>query len=170
VIAAMRVVHIVAVTTFAACYHPALAADQSLLQRCFTPQALAGTASEIKPQRNQTKLDLAALRQEPLPSASPVPESLRGSIRSVALPPGVKLIALTFDLCETDGSVAGHDGRIVDLLRAEGVKATFFAGGKWMETHHERTAQLMADANFEIGSHRHAPPRHGQAQRRGAER
>ena len=48
------------------------------------------------------------------------------------------MIALTFDLCETDGSVAGYDGRIVDLLRAEGVKATFFAGGKWMETHPER--------------------------------
>ena len=50
----------------------------------------------------------------------------------VELPPGVKLVALTFDLCETDGSIAGYDGRIVDLLRAEDVKATFFAGGKWM--------------------------------------
>ena len=133
---------------------PAIAAENdSLLDRCFTPQALAGTASEIKPQHNRTKLDLSALRQEPLPAASPVPETMRGSIRGVELPAGLKLIALTFDLCETDGSVAGYDGRIVDLLRAEGVKATFFAGGKWMETHAERTAQLMADPNFEIGSH-----------------
>jgi peptidoglycan-N-acetylglucosamine deacetylase len=131
----------------------ASAQDQSVLQRCFTPQALAGTASELKPQRNHAKLDLPGLKQEPLPNASPLPEDMRGSIRSVELPPGVKLIALTFDLCETDGSVAGYDGRIVDLLRAEGVKATFFAGGKWMETHQERTAQLLADPNFEIGSH-----------------
>jgi peptidoglycan-N-acetylglucosamine deacetylase len=133
---------------------PAAAAeDQSLLDRCFTPRALAGTASEIKPQHNHTKLDLTGLRQEPLPAASPLPEAMRGSIRGVELPPGVKLIALTFDLCETDGSVAGYDGRIVDLLRREGVKATFFAGGKWMETHPERTVQLIADPNFEIGSH-----------------
>ncbi len=131
----------------------AVAEDGTLLDRCFTPQALAGTASELKPQHNHAKLDLPALRQEPLPAASPVPEAMRGSIRGVELPPGVKLIALTFDLCETDGSVAGYDGRIVDLLRRENVKATFFAGGKWMETHPERTAQLLADPNFEIGSH-----------------
>ena len=132
---------------------PAIAAENGLLDRCFTPQALGGTTSEIKPQHNRTKLDLPALRQEPLPAASPVPEIIRGSIRGVELPAGLKLIALTFDLCETDGSIAGYDGRIVDLLRAEGVKATFFAGGKWMETHAERTAQLMADPSFEIGSH-----------------
>jgi peptidoglycan/xylan/chitin deacetylase (PgdA/CDA1 family) len=132
---------------------PAAAEDGSLLDRCFTPQALAATASELKPHHNHGKLDLAALRQEKLPYASPVPEAMRGSIRGVELPPGVKLIALTFDLCETEGSVAGYDGRIVDLLRVEGVKATFFAGGKWMETHQERTAQLIANPNFEIGSH-----------------
>lgn len=87
------------------------------------------------------------------PPATPVPQELRGSIRGVELPPGEKLIALTFDLCETDGDVAGYDGRIVDLLRAQGVKATFFAGGKWIETHKERAEQLIADPNFEVGSH-----------------
>jgi peptidoglycan/xylan/chitin deacetylase (PgdA/CDA1 family) len=133
---------------------PAAAGDgKTLLDRCFTPEALAGTAAEIKPQPNHGKLDVTALRQEPVPAATPIPESLRGSIRGVELPPGEKLIALTFDLCETDGSTAGYDGRIVDLLRAQGVKATFFAGGKWMETHPERIAQLIADPNFEVGSH-----------------
>ena len=131
----------------------AAAEDQSLLDRCWTPQALAGTQAELKALRTHTKLDLMALKQEKLPDFSPVPPELRGSIRSVELPFGEKLIALTFDLCETGGSVAGYDGHIVDLLRAQGVKATFFAGGKWMETHEERTAQLMADPNFEIGSH-----------------
>jgi hypothetical protein len=66
---------------------PAIAAENGLLDRCFTPQALAGTASEIKPQHNRTKLDLPALRQEPLPAASPIPETMRGSIRGVELPP-----------------------------------------------------------------------------------
>lgn len=129
------------------------AEDKALLDRCWTPQALSGTQAEIKTLRTHSKFDLTALKQEKLPQISPVPAELRGSIRSVELPFGEKLIALTFDLCETDGATAGYDGRIVDLLRAQGVKATFFAGGKWMETHEERTAQLIADPNFEIGGH-----------------
>ena len=80
------------------------------------------------------------------------PTPLRGSIRSVELPPGEKLIALTFDLCEENGYVSGYDGRVVDLLRAQGIKATFFAGGKWMETHPERAQQLIADPLFEIAA------------------
>ena len=31
--------------------------------------------------------------------------------------------------------------------------ATFYAGGKWMRSHPERTQQLMADPRFEIGNH-----------------
>jgi peptidoglycan-N-acetylglucosamine deacetylase len=131
----------------------AFAPEQTLLDRCWTPQALAGTVSELKALRAHHKLDLTALKQEKLPDISPVPPELRGSIRSVELPPGEKLIALTFDLCETTGDVSGYDGRIIDLLRAQGVKATFFAGGKWMEAHEERAAQLIADPNFEVGSH-----------------
>jgi peptidoglycan/xylan/chitin deacetylase (PgdA/CDA1 family) len=132
---------------------PALAEDQSLLNRCWTPEALVGSDRERQSLHTHARLDLAPLRQEPLPAASPVPPELRGSIRGVTLPPGEKLIALTFDLCETDGDVAGYDGRIVDLLRAQGIRATFFAGGKWMETHKERAEQLIADPNFEVGSH-----------------
>jgi peptidoglycan/xylan/chitin deacetylase (PgdA/CDA1 family) len=131
----------------------ASAEEQTLIDRCWTPQVLAGTVSELKALRAHQKLDLAALKQETLPDISPVPQELRGSIRSVELPPGEKLIALTFDLCETSGDVAGYDGRIIDLLRAQRVKATFFAGGKWMETHEERAAQLIADPNFEVGGH-----------------
>src|SRR5262245_50603705 len=137
----------------AACLSAASGEERSPLERCWSPQALAGTASELKPSRNHAKLDLTSLKGEAIPATPPVAQSLRGSIKSVTLPPGEKLIALTFDLCETDGSAAGYDGRIVDLLRAEGVKATFFAGGKWMEMHSERAAQLIADPDFEIGSH-----------------
>src|SRR3990170_6557292 len=131
----------------------AWAEEQSALQRCWSQEALAGTELERKTVRSQRKLDLAGLKQVAVLPVSPVPEGLRGSIRGVELPPGKKLIALTFDLCETDGEVAGYDGRIVDLLRAEGIKATFFAGGKWMENHPERAGQLIADPNFEIGNH-----------------
>lgn len=139
---------------------PAFAQEQTLLQRCWTPEALAGTPAEVKSVHSHSPIDLNVLKQEAFTPFAPVPQELRGSIRSVELPPDKKLIALTFDLCETDGQVAGYDGRIVDLLRKEQVKATFFAGGKWMATHPERAEQLLADPQFEVGSHswRHLDP------------
>ncbi|MBX9925611.1 MAG: polysaccharide deacetylase family protein, partial [Hyphomicrobiaceae bacterium] len=83
-----------------------------------------------------------------------VPTQLRGAIRRVDLPPGSgKLIALTLDLCEQPGEVAGYDGRIFDLLRREKVKATVFIGGKWMRSHEARVAQLLTDPLFEIANH-----------------
>ena len=131
----------------------ALAADSVPPQQCWTPASLAGTASKIKHQPGKGALDIAALKAVSLPPPKPVSPELRGLIGSVELPPDRKLIALTFDLCEESGYVSGYDGRIVDLLRAQGIKATFFAGGKWMETHPERASQLIADPLFEIGSH-----------------
>jgi peptidoglycan/xylan/chitin deacetylase (PgdA/CDA1 family) len=71
----------------------------------------------------------------------------------VRLPPEKKLIALTFDLCEGPHEIAGYQGEIVDILRANEVRATFFMGGKWMMTHRLRAQQLMSDARFEIGNH-----------------
>jgi peptidoglycan/xylan/chitin deacetylase (PgdA/CDA1 family) len=77
-----------------------------------------------------------------------------GAIRRVELPPGSKkLVALTFDLCEQRHEITGYQGEIVDFLRAQNVKATFFAGGKWLLTHSERGQQLMSDPLFEVGSH-----------------
>lgn len=88
-------------------------------------------------------------------SVIPVAASVvqRGAIRRVELPRGLKLIALTLDLCEQWTEVAGYDGAIVDYLRANKIKATFFASGKWMATHPERTQQLLTDALFEMGTH-----------------
>jgi peptidoglycan-N-acetylglucosamine deacetylase len=131
----------------------ALAEEPLAPQQCWTPAALSGTEAELKHVPDYKSLDLAPLKQVTLGPAIPVAPALRGSIRSVELPPDKKLIALTFDLCEENGYVSGYDGRIVDLLRAQGIKATFFAGGKWMETHPERAQQLIADPLFEVGSH-----------------
>ena len=131
----------------------ALAEEPLAPQQCWTPAALAGTEAELKHVPSHQSLDLAPLKQVALAPATPVAPALRGSIRGVELPPDKKLIALTFDLCEENGYVSGYDGRIVDLLRAQGIKATFFAGGKWMETHPVRAQQLIADPLFEVGSH-----------------
>jgi peptidoglycan-N-acetylglucosamine deacetylase len=90
-------------------------------------------------------------RSAPLPALRP---GQRGAIRRVELPHGSrKLIALTFDMCEQPYEVAGYDGAIVDFLRAEQVRATFFAGGKWLLTHQTPAQQLMSDPLFEVGNH-----------------
>ncbi len=95
-----------------------------------------------------------AQRVPPLPATfAPQPSQIRGAIRRVDLPPGKKLVALTLDLCEQPGEVAGYDGAIFDWLRANRIKATIFIGGKWMLTHAERTKQLMADPLFELAGH-----------------
>jgi peptidoglycan/xylan/chitin deacetylase (PgdA/CDA1 family) len=78
---------------------------------------------------------------------------LQRSIRRVVPRDGVKLVALTFDLCEAAGEVSGYDAAVIDALRAERVAATLFAGGKWLRSHPERAMQVMADPLFEIGNH-----------------
>jgi peptidoglycan-N-acetylglucosamine deacetylase len=86
--------------------------------------------------------------------AGPPPaNAISGAVRRVELPRGKKLIALTFDFCEQPGEIAGYDGAIIDYLRQNNIKATLFAGGKWMATHPARTQQLMSDPLFEIASH-----------------
>ncbi len=119
---------------------------------CWTPAALAYHAGEERIQRGVP----AALASPPkrVPAEfSPVTGMPRGVIRRVKLPPGQKLVALTFDLCETRHEVAGYQGGIVDYLRENNVKATFFAGGKWLLTHRERAEQLMSDPLFQVANH-----------------
>jgi peptidoglycan/xylan/chitin deacetylase (PgdA/CDA1 family) len=132
-----------------------------LLQGLWSPAELAGTGADrvigavaapepslppALPSDLQT--DLHATTALP-----PVPPELRGVIRRVHVRGGRKVAALTFDLCERANNVAGYENRIINLLRAGGHKATFFAGGKWMRSHPEKAMQLMADPRFELGSH-----------------
>lgn len=129
----------------------AVAAEPNLLERCFAPAALAARPGERTPMRGAPG---HSQRIPPLPAHAsqmvPVP---RGAIRRVNLPPRQKLVALTIDLCEQNGEISGYDGDVFDYLRANRIKATVFAGGKWMMTHPERTRQLIADPLLEIGSH-----------------
>lgn len=135
---------------------PALAEGGGLRAMCFTPLELAARRGEKTPVKRQYAYDKPATMRTLAPF-QPVPAGLRGAIRRVNLPAGSpKLIALTFDLCEQPGEIAGYDGAIVDYLRANGVKATFFTGGKWMRSHAERTRQLISDPLFEMASHAEA--------------
>lgn len=146
----------VALILSAASLLPAYAGEPATLRnRCWAPAALSGSADEKKSVKGNRAFDTPPPAADLAPF-SPVPKAQRGVIRRVSLPPGKKLVALTFDLCEVTGEIAGYDAALVDTLRANGVRATFFAGGKWMRSHDERTRQLMADPLFEIGSHAEA--------------
>jgi peptidoglycan-N-acetylglucosamine deacetylase len=123
---------------------------------CWAPSALAAKLGENIPLRRQRPLALRApdAALAPLARAPTMGgASGLGVVRRVALPAGEKLLALTFDLCETAGETAGYDGAIIDYLRANRVKATLFAGGQWLMSHRERGLQLLSDPLFEIGTH-----------------
>jgi peptidoglycan/xylan/chitin deacetylase (PgdA/CDA1 family) len=122
---------------------------------CWAPDAFASAPTEKAIFKGDHRYD-APPSQTELAPYSPIPAGLRGAIRSVKISGPRKLIALTFDLCEQPGEVAGYDGAIFEYLRANGIKATFFAGGKWMRSHAERAQQLMTDPLFEMGNHSEA--------------
>ena len=133
----------------------ASARDNAVQASCFAPETLGAVSGENIPVKGDRRFDPAAAKLELQPVA-PIAAELRGSIRRVDLPPGQKLIALTFDLCEDRGEVAGYEGRIFDYLRAQNVKATLFTGGKWLRSHAARTQQLMTDPLFEMANHAEA--------------
>ena len=121
-----------------------------LLQACWTPEQLRGSASDKKITRqasDHSPPERIACQPHILPP------KFSGSIRYVKPRNSEKLVALTFDLCEQANEKSGYDADLVNYLRDHQVKATFFAGGKWMRSHPDKTMQLMADPLFEIGNH-----------------
>jgi peptidoglycan/xylan/chitin deacetylase (PgdA/CDA1 family) len=69
-------------------------------------------------------------------------------------PPGTKLVALTFD----DGPWPGQTARVLDILRASGVRATFFVVGTWVRSFPALVARQVAEGHV-VGNHTSA---HGQ--------
>lgn len=64
------------------------------------------------------------------------------------IPTADRLIALTFDA----GSDAGHTQAILDLLAEEGITATFFLTGAWLERFPE-LGRAVAESGHELGNH-----------------
>jgi peptidoglycan/xylan/chitin deacetylase (PgdA/CDA1 family) len=122
-----------------------------ILSTLWTPEELMG-----KPEDKQV-----VRQKNPDPPQRLIPESIhaplspefQNSIRHVQPVGGQKAVALTFDLCESANEKSGYDADIVNYLRENHIKATFFAGGKWMRSHPEKTMQLIADPLFELGNH-----------------
>lgn len=128
--------------------------SEAILTACWSPAALAskGAAEKAITRRGPDVRLGPPPRLRPQLSSPPLPAAEQNSIRHVDTG-GEKLVALTFDVCEQNNEKAGYDGAIVDYLRANGVAATFFLGGKWMATHQERAMQIIADPLFEAGNH-----------------
>jgi peptidoglycan-N-acetylglucosamine deacetylase len=143
---------VLAAATPATAFEPTRSAGRTVQAACWPSSVAGGLAGEQHPMKG------GAAAYQPLPTGAlqpfaPVPQSHRGAIRRVKLPPGKKLVALTLDLCESGGEVAGYDAAIIDYLRASNTKATLFAGGKWMVSHPGRSQQLMIDPLFEMANH-----------------
>jgi len=127
--------------------------SQVILETCWPAGELRGGPEEKKIARSRPGASLdGPERKSPAHRRFPLGPRLQNSIRSVE-PGDQKVIALTFDLCERANETAGYDAEIVNYLRQNRVRATFYAGGKWMQSHPEKTLQLMADPLFEIGNH-----------------
>lgn len=91
-------------------------------------------------------------RTAPISQLPPL-SSDEGVIRRVKLPPDVKAVALTFDMCELDTTPTGCDMETINFLREHRIPATLFMGGKWMRTHSQRVKQIMTDPIFELANH-----------------
>jgi len=138
---------------------------QAILTKCWSTKELEGTLADKKiihykhcpqsqPNCRKPSAGVMALSDNlgmVIPAGSQ--KILGKSIRSVQTVSNDKHIALTFDLCESAVEQSGYDTEIVNYLRSQGIKATFYAGGKWMQSHPTATKQLMADSLFEIGNH-----------------
>jgi peptidoglycan/xylan/chitin deacetylase (PgdA/CDA1 family) len=82
---------------------------------------------------------------------SVIPERLRGLLTNGNR--NENKIALTFDLCETEGDVAGYDSQIIQILNKTQTPATLFLGGLWMRDHQAETLELASNPLFELGNH-----------------
>jgi peptidoglycan-N-acetylglucosamine deacetylase len=90
------------------------------------------------------------------PTPSPIyiglPESQRGLLTNGDRT--VKNIALTFDVCQSEGdTTSSFDSGIVNVLADNQTPATFFLGGLWIRDHPANAQTLAQNPLFELGSH-----------------
>lgn len=166
----------VAASTLSVLQLSAFTSGVAAAEMCWSSQELRAAEGDQDIRRNLSRAFVPVPRSATLPAPATF-RPVRGAVRRVTLPPGApKLVALTFDVCEEPYEVAGYAGKLVDYLRDQSVKATFFAGGKWMLTHPTRAEQLMSDPLFEVANHswehrnfRIVPPERLEDEIRGAQ-
>ena len=127
--------------------------SEKVLRSCWSEVELQGRPEDKIIILTKGLLPLTPKLIAPLGDLCPSKPPPANSIRRVIPVGNQKVIALTFDLCERADEITGYDYEIVNYLRALKVRATFFAGGKWMQSHPVKAMQLMADPLFELGNH-----------------
>lgn len=63
-----------------------------------------------------------------------------------------RMVALTFDLNEREGSITGFDDKILKFLKKTNTRATFFMSGMWAESHSKEAKLIGTSDLFEIAS------------------
>jgi peptidoglycan/xylan/chitin deacetylase (PgdA/CDA1 family) len=77
-------------------------------------------------------------------------EDIPGVLRTFE--PDGKQVALTLDACGGPHG-SGYDGKIIEMLREYGVRATLFLNARWIEANPEIAAGLASDPLFLIANH-----------------
>jgi peptidoglycan-N-acetylglucosamine deacetylase len=67
-------------------------------------------------------------------------------------------VAITFDACATHSHVYEFDRAIFDTLKREGVPATIFVSGRWVEGHPDAMEELASSPLIEFGDHSYDHP------------
>jgi peptidoglycan/xylan/chitin deacetylase (PgdA/CDA1 family) len=91
-------------------------------------------------------------------TASPggVNANARGPIRRVET--SQPAVAITFDACATRGQSNGFDRAVYEILKREGVPATIFVSGRWVEVHAAEMQELSRDPLVNFGDHTYDHP------------
>jgi len=127
--------------------------SQKILEACWTEKELHGNPDDKKIKKLKVSDKTFPFKTSPDFRLPTLVKERENSIRCIKPYNDRKIVALTFDLCEFANEICGYDSEIVNYLRENKIKATFFAGGKWMRSHPEKSMQLIADPLFEIGNH-----------------
>jgi peptidoglycan/xylan/chitin deacetylase (PgdA/CDA1 family) len=67
-------------------------------------------------------------------------------------------IAITFDACATRTRGYGFDRPVFEILKREGVPATIFVSGRWVESHPMEMGELVLEGLIEFGDHSYDHP------------
>jgi len=122
---------------------------QVIVQNLMLPDTETATNTPFPKETPTAALTPTSAQWQPLPPVSQ--ENYRGLLTN-----GNReeyKVALTFDLCESEGDLAGFDTEIIRVLNEAQAPATLFLGGLWMQDHQAETHELAANPLFELGNH-----------------
>ncbi len=100
-------------------------------------------APTATPQPTATPTPQPTPTPSPTPQLAPTPIPAAPAITVKQADTTQKIIALTFDA----GGDAGHTVEILDLLKKQGIKATFALTGRWAEQNPDLVKRIVADGH-----------------------